>query len=425
MTARPSQELAQIASTASTKPALSPFLRFAKIKSEAKVLAAAKHNLREIPCTPNITPQHSYLNEVLMGPATATAVKAQFKALLAAAGITKLRKDAVLLIEAIVSLPVGVDDQEHQYFQSALGWLERSFGQGNLLSATLHKDESAQHMHVLIVPLVNGAMNGSDLLGGPHHIRALQCNFRKAMQPALDALGVQVTAATFGVSEAEMALLVQAHLKSSRDAVFSSAVWQPIRDCIERHPRLFYEYLGRPPLVPSPSTGRAVRPRKRMPTMAEIFTRRVGNLRGSQVERYRDSEEYRRAHAVYVKPSQKNSNEAVQSKQQVGPAKRDVRLCLAAPSFKLRTLCSVGFAEAVALIHAAAVARFSGAAMTRPSAPKATSERRAASAGQVGRFSHNVQANNRRVIQLNSVPLSSLGWQAKLLHWWLLKARVH
>lgn len=425
MTARPSRELAQISSTASLKPALSPFLRFAKIKSEVKVLAAAKHNLREIPCTPNITPQHSYLNEVLVGPTTATAVKSQFKALLAAAGITKLRKDAVLLIEAIVSLPVGVDDQERRYFQSALGWLEHSLGQGNLLSAILHKDESAQHMHVLIVPLVNGAMNGSDLLGGPHHIRALQRNFRKAMQPALDALGVQVTAATFGVSEAEMALLVQAHLKNSRDPVFNSLAWQPIRDCIERHPRLFYEYLGCNPSPPSPSTRRAVRPRKRMPTMAEIFTRRVGKLRGAQVEKYRDSGEYKRAHAVYVKPSQKNSNEAVQSKQQVGPAKRDVRRCLAVPPFKLRTLCSVGFAEAVALIHA--VARCGGAAMTSqstPSALKAASERRPVSAGQVGHFSYNVQANNLRVFQLNSMPLGPLGWQAKLLHWWLLKARI-
>lgn len=434
MTARPSRELAQLSSTASIKPALSSFLRFAKIKSEAKVLAAAKHNLREIPCTPNITPQHSHLNEVLVGPTTATAVKSQFKALLAAAGITKLRKDAVLLIEAIVSLPVGVDDQELQYFQSALGWLEHSFGQGNLLSAILHKDESAQHMHVLIVPLVNGAMNGSDLLGGPHHIRALQRNFRKAMQPALDALGVQVTAPTFGVSEADMAMLVQAHLKNSRDPVFSSLAWQPIRDCIERHPRLFYEYLGSPTLPHSPSTGRAVRRRKRMPTMAEIFTRRVGKLRGAQVERYRDSEEYKRAHAVYVKPRQKKSNDAtaqvrlesaaIQSKQQVGPAKMDGRRCLATPPFKLRTLCSVGFAEAMAL----AVARFGGAAMTRlstPSALKVAIVRMAASAGQVGRFSHNVQANNLRVIQLNSVPLGSWGWQAKLLHWWLLKARIY
>lgn len=363
-----------------------------------------------------------------MGPATATAVKAQFKALLATAGITKLRKDAVLMIEAIVSLPVGVDDQEHQYFQSALGWLEHSFGQGNLLSATLHKDESAQHMHVLIVPLVNGAMNGSDLLGGPHHIRALQRNFRKAMQPALETLGVQAAAANFGISEAEMALLVQAHLKNCRDSVFSSAVWQPIRDCIERHPRLFYEYLGCPPLPPSPSIGRAVRPRKRMPTMAEIFTRCVGKLRGSQVERYRDSEEYKRAHAVYVRHSPKNSNEVVQAKRQVGPAKRCAGSRIAAPPFKSRTLCSVGFAQAVALIHAVAVARFGGAAMTRPSTPsalQATSELRAANPDQVGRFSPNVQANYCHVIQLNSLPLGLLGLQAKLLHWWLLKARIH
>jgi hypothetical protein len=430
MTARPSRELASVSSTASTKPAFSAFLRFAKIKSEAKVLAAAKHNLREIPCTPNITPQHSYLNEVLVGPTTATAVKSQFKALLAGAGITKLRKDAVLLIEAIVSLPVGVDDHEHQYFQSALEWLEHTLGQGNLLSAILHKDESAQHMHVLIVPLVNGAMNGSDLLGGRHHMRALQCKFRKAMQPAIDALGVQVNADPFRVSEAEMAQQVQAHLKNSRDPVFKSLAWQPIRDCIERHPRLFYEYLGCPALPPRPSTARAVRPRKHMPTMAEIFTRRVGKLRGAQVERYRDSQDYKRAHAVFVKASRKNSDEIVQSKQQAVPAKRVVRLSLAAPPFTLRTLCSVGFAEALAVIHAISVNRFGGTVMTRPSTQRApiarmnASDLRAASAAQVGRVSHNVHSHKHRISQWNSVSLGSFGYHAKLLHWWLLKARI-
>ncbi|WP_368923885.1 plasmid recombination protein, partial [Comamonas aquatica] len=59
-----------------------------------------------------------------------------------------------------------IHDDECAYFQAALDWMATEFGSANLLSAVVHKDESAQHMHVLIVPLVQGSMQGSDLLGG-------------------------------------------------------------------------------------------------------------------------------------------------------------------------------------------------------------------------------------------------------------------
>lgn len=343
MTAQRSQRLAQSASVSSAKAQLSPFLRFQKIKSVPLILAAAKHNLRELPPTPNIDAQRSCFNEVLIGPTTAKAVKAQFKSMLAAAGIQKLRKDAVLLIETIVSLPVGMDDSGRQYFKAGLAWLADHFGPGNLLSATLHNDEGAQHMHVLIVPLVNGAMNGSDLLGGPQRIRALQSDFRLAMQTALHALGVQAAVFASCPPKADMAQAVLAHLKNARDPVLRSVAWQPIRDCIERHARLFYEYLSYPPPPPSPGTETAIRPRKRMPTSTEIFTRPVGKLRGSQVEKYRDSEEYKRAHAVYVNREQVVVKENVQQKQRDLRPTLDVALLLTAPPFQLRTLCSVGF----------------------------------------------------------------------------------
>lgn len=141
-------------------------VRFAKLKGPTAALRSARHNLRELALTPNITPGQQHLNRVLLGHQTADAVNAAYKAQLEAAGIDKLRVDAVRLIEALVSLPVGIHDDECTYFQAALDWMATEFGSANLLSAVVHKDESAQHMHVLIVPLVHGRMQGSDLLGG-------------------------------------------------------------------------------------------------------------------------------------------------------------------------------------------------------------------------------------------------------------------
>ena len=98
-------------------------VRFAKLKGPTAALRAARHNLRELALTPNITPGQQHLNFVLLGHQTADAVNAAYKAQLEAAGIDKLRVDAVRLIEALVSLPVGIHDDESAYFQAALDWM--------------------------------------------------------------------------------------------------------------------------------------------------------------------------------------------------------------------------------------------------------------------------------------------------------------
>ncbi len=72
--------------------------------------------MRELPLAPNIVAGKQALNYVLQGPSSAAAVQAKYEAVLAKHGMTKLRKDAVRLIEALVSLPVGVDDPTHRIF---------------------------------------------------------------------------------------------------------------------------------------------------------------------------------------------------------------------------------------------------------------------------------------------------------------------
>jgi Plasmid recombination enzyme len=52
------------------------------------------------------------------------------------------------------------------------------FGSCRVLSADVHLDEPAPHMHVLLLPLCDGHMQGSAVVGGPSKLRATHAGFQ-------------------------------------------------------------------------------------------------------------------------------------------------------------------------------------------------------------------------------------------------------
>lgn len=148
-----------------------------KLKGQGIILAAARHNLRELPPADHINTRRSPDNVALRGPGAAREVAGLAQSLLDAAGIKSLRVDAVRALELIVSLPPASGIDEHRFFVDTVEWAERFFDGAPILSAVVHQDEAAPHMHMLILPLVAGRMIGSDLMGGFGRLQAIQNNF--------------------------------------------------------------------------------------------------------------------------------------------------------------------------------------------------------------------------------------------------------
>jgi hypothetical protein len=131
------------------------------------LLTAARHNLREIQAelgaVGRINPMRSASNMAMHGPASAAEVKAQADALLAGAGIDtrKLRRDHCQAIEAVFSLPTdaAVTDPS-AYFARCLEWVAGAL-RLPVLSAMLHRDEQAPHLHILLLPVKGRAYVGS------------------------------------------------------------------------------------------------------------------------------------------------------------------------------------------------------------------------------------------------------------------------
>jgi len=399
------------------------FLRFAKIKKGPEsALVAARHNLRELPLTPNIVQGKQCLNKVLVGPSSSAAVQSQYEAVLEKHGIAKLRKDAVRLIEALVSVPVGVYDPNHQYFEAALQWLSTEFGPANILSAVIHKDEAAQHMHVLIIPLIDGRMRGADLMGGPGIVRDRHARFDASMQQPWAQLGI-AKQEPLRVRKTAMAQEVLAYLKHTDDAMWKSSVTQVIRDCIEGNPEPFYLTLG----LAQRGAACPVRPKRRQRaakqrTMAQIFTSPIKGMRGAKAERYRQSDEYLRAHVVAPQrklPAAITSNVPTLSRNAAVAQDKDSTPVICdqpalaqrpKPSKLSRTLCSVGFAVAGMRIRAdlAALAVPRNSAVARKGGTKGSAPR--------------IRDCRQPVMQFAKRG-GTLALDAKLLHWWLLRSR--
>jgi hypothetical protein len=87
------------------------FLRIKKLTGSGIIGKAARHNRRtvqtEYGSNERIDQARSHLNQTIHGPVSADAVVQLSKDLMAAAGVTVLRKDAVMGLEVIVSLPAN------------------------------------------------------------------------------------------------------------------------------------------------------------------------------------------------------------------------------------------------------------------------------------------------------------------------------
>lgn len=159
-------------------------LSIERLTGATKVKAAAVHNLRE-PASPytdrsHINAQLSQMNVVVEGPSISKEVCALSGALLAAAGIKRLKSNSVRALEIVFTWPFDTQVHPQGYFDDCVAWA-KSYFDVPVLSTVIHLDESEPHCHMLLLPLVNGRMNGSRLHGGTPQLRAMQNSFHKSV----------------------------------------------------------------------------------------------------------------------------------------------------------------------------------------------------------------------------------------------------
>lgn len=158
-------------------------LRTKKLKSFGAVARSARHTFREQP-TPNANPAELARNRTVGAIGAVPLLEAMRGRL-----PDKRRSDAVLCIEYLVTASPEVfkrhggrlDDLGNGYFRDALAWLKARHGADNVVSATIHLDESTPHLVAYVVPRTeDGRLSCREFLGGPAKMRAMQDSFHAA-----------------------------------------------------------------------------------------------------------------------------------------------------------------------------------------------------------------------------------------------------
>lgn len=241
------------------------FLSIKKLKGGGVIAMAARHNRRviqaELGAAGSIDPTRTGLNETLRGPPTADGVAQLGKELMRAAGVGKLRKDAVMGLEVVFSLPPDHPIDDRAYFNDCVTWVADQFGgDQNILSADVHRDEPATHCHVILLPLLAGKMNGSNMMGDKRKLTERQQHFHRevACRYGLSKAPARLR----GESKHDAAAAVLGKLRTTSDAALRSKAWPTLRAAIENDPAPFVLALGI----------ELERPKKRLRSMTAIFT---------------------------------------------------------------------------------------------------------------------------------------------------------
>lgn len=229
---------------------------------------AARHNLRELQAErgsrAHISTDLTPLNCVLHGPAESGAMLALASGLMQRYQVPrcKLRRDHVQALEFVISLPASSTVDPLVYFKASTDWLLKTFGSEMLLSVVVHLDESAPHVHALVLPIIQGVYQG----GAPIN----RTNLPKLVSGFAESVGKP-----FGLSfepklrlsasqRGSAANVVFDCLSTHGDPVMRSRLWPAVCSDIKRSPQAYMELLG--------LTMPAEKDSKPMKTMAQIMT---------------------------------------------------------------------------------------------------------------------------------------------------------
>lgn len=226
--------------------AASHFFRMGKVKSKAGILNAAKHNKRTLQAErgtgANIDAFRTPLNYSLTDPAaTAEEIDRTAKVLMVQDGIDKTRINQVMALEIIFSLPINRHEQDTcPFFQDCMDWTKQHIP-GVLLSFDIHLDESAPHAHALILPLVNGKMQGSEIMGGKGNLMRLVNRFYADVAVKY---GLSRNQSKHLAGKQKEGIEQQVLSWLATDPVMKSKVWPCVRDAIRKDPQPYAQLLN-------------------------------------------------------------------------------------------------------------------------------------------------------------------------------------
>lgn len=219
--------------------------KMGSIHGKSGLLNALLHNKRQLQRERNSSSHidfaKSTLNYTLVGDDAPKNIAHYARLQMFKAGIEKPRKNGVMAVEIIFSLPPRWHKKDSRpFFVDCYQWVIRNFG-GELLSFDVHVDEATPHAHAIILPIIDGKMQGNKMKGNTGNLIRLNNLFHKEV------------AQYYGLSKSNIKRLsplqkrrieqsVLTRLKE--DSVIESSIYSCVRDNIRNDPIPYAVALG-------------------------------------------------------------------------------------------------------------------------------------------------------------------------------------
>lgn len=145
-------------------------VRMVKLKSHAlKGIQFHNQRERESKTNPDIDPSNTKNNYDLVNDSNIDYNK-RVKEIIESQkeGTRKTRKDAVLVNELLVTSDASFFEKlspadERKFFEESLNFFAERYGKQNIAFSMVHKDEKTPHMHVGVVPMRDGRLQGKNI----------------------------------------------------------------------------------------------------------------------------------------------------------------------------------------------------------------------------------------------------------------------
>lgn len=159
-------------------------MRFRKIKSILTLNGVQRHNERKVPIKTLTHPENTNVN-ILTPEISLNCQNKTFSTILKEKTEgSKIRKNAVLGLEFIMAFTPGCVGEENlkAWSIASAKFLIDWFGESNVISIIGHNDEGNYHLHVTVLPIVNGRLNCKKFIDGPASCRAMQDAYYEAVK---------------------------------------------------------------------------------------------------------------------------------------------------------------------------------------------------------------------------------------------------
>jgi len=151
------------------------------------------------------------------------------------------KKNRGYALELVFSVTSGHDCDFDAMYADSLTWLRTYYSECPIIHAVIHHDEDTPHMHVILVPILNGELQADAIKGYKGVSKKRNVSLFKYLDKRY---GLTFPVYLKGAEKKAGAMLAIKHYQKLPDGVVKDVLGQPIQQSIYSRPEPFLHALG-------------------------------------------------------------------------------------------------------------------------------------------------------------------------------------